>query len=99
MVAHLLHFKGKGGWVLGLPLAIAVVLFIFCDAMDISTKYNRPLCLIISSVIIWFVDKGPELLSHGKNGNKGLNTFMWIDMKFWAIVLALIGFVCLRFID
>lgn len=95
MLAHIIQHKGKGGWVLGAPLICGVVLFILSDAVGVDTPYIRPVCFFISAAIVWFVDDGHHLIQHGHSTNKRQNTFMWIDMKYWAIPLAIAGAIFL----
>jgi hypothetical protein len=91
VLTHLIYHKGKGLWVLAVPLVSGIVLFSICDIAGIDTRFARPFCFFLSAAIIWFVDAGHHLILYGKNSNKGKNTLYWIDMKYWAILLALAG--------
>jgi hypothetical protein len=64
------------------PLICGVILSVFCDATDISTQYVRPACFLITAVVLWFVNKGDDLILYGRNTTRGQNTVMWLDMKF-----------------
>jgi hypothetical protein len=97
MLGHFIHFKGKGGWVFGVPIICGVLLFTFCDVTGISNRYFRPICFIISAVILWYVDKGDNLIRYGQNITKRKNTVIFIEMKYWAILLALAGFFSLKY--
>ena len=98
VIAHLIHFKGRGNWVLATPLIAGIVLFMFCDIAEIDTGYVRPACLLISAVILWFADKGHHLILYGKSPNKGKNSMLWVDMKYWAIIMAVLAFVDLALV-
>ncbi|MFA6249259.1 MAG: hypothetical protein WC615_20120 [Mucilaginibacter sp.] len=99
MLAHLIYHKGKGRWVMAVPLICGIVLFSICDIAGVDTKFARPACFFLSAAIIWFVDAGHHLILYGKNSNKGQNTLYWIDMKYWAILLALAGAISLAAIN
>ncbi|TWR28357.1 hypothetical protein FPZ42_03840 [Mucilaginibacter achroorhodeus] len=98
MIAHFIQHRGKGHLVLAAPLIVGVILFVFTDAIGHGEKYVRPATFFISAAFVWFYDKGPLLLQLGRNVNRGQNTLMWIDMKFWAIPLAIAGAISLAVI-
>jgi hypothetical protein len=96
MLAHFIPHKGKGMLVPGLPLVTAVILFMIFDGFNLNDKYIAPLSFIISSFIIWFYDEGPALLREGiGNTAKSRHALFWIEIKYWAIVLGMIGCVLL----
>ncbi|MBL4675245.1 MAG: hypothetical protein JKY70_03420 [Mucilaginibacter sp.] len=99
MILHLIQRRGKGGWVLAIPLICGAILFILADAAGLGEKYARPATFFISAAIVWFFDKGHQLLHYGRNINKGQNTLMWIDMKFWAIPFAVAGAISLAVME
>jgi hypothetical protein len=84
---------------MAVPLICGIVLFSICDIAGVDTKFARPACFFLSAAIIWFVDAGHHLILYGKNSNKGQNTLYWIDMKYWAILLALAGAISLAAIN
>jgi len=100
MLAHLIQQKGKGGLVFTLPLLLAFSLFLIFDAIKFDDKYIGTISLLTSSVILFWLDYKREIINTGlihKIGKlqKGKNTFMWIDMRYWAIVLFVWGMVLL----
>lgn len=99
MVEHFIRFKGKGMWVFSVPLICSIVLFMYCDISGTDSRYVRPACLLISAVILWFVDKGHHLILYSKNTSRDVNSIMWIDVKYWAIALAIAGFIALYYAD
>lgn len=97
MLAHLIKYKGKGYLVLVLPLFTAFLLFLIFNGMALNDKYVGAISLLLSSFIIWFIDDGPEALRNGfkRQDTTGKNTFMWIEIKYWAIVLGIAGCISL----
>lgn len=89
MFAHLIHHKGKGGWVIAIPLIIAVILFIAFDICEISTSYIGTISLFFSAVVLWRLDHGHEWLHYRKEirPKRPINSLMWIEVKYWAIIL------------
>lgn len=96
MLAHFIPHKGKGFLVLGLPLICGIILFVLFDAMSLNERYILPASLLISSVIIWFYDGGPDIIRYGfVYARKSNNTLCWIEIKYWAIVLGIAGCILL----
>jgi hypothetical protein len=96
MLAHFIPHKGKGALVVGLPLIIAIILFLICDALRLNEQYIGPVSFLISSFFIWFFDGGPTVLREGFNNyEKSRHTFFWIEIKYWALVLGIVGCIWL----
>jgi|GEM_PF-2943327 len=100
MLAHLIQQKGKGGLIFALPLLIAFSLFLIFDGIKLDDKYIGAISLLTSSVILFWIDYKREIVNTGlihqiEKLQKGKNTFMWIDMRYWAIVLFVWGMVLL----
>lgn len=100
---HFIQVKGKGGWVLGVLLIISVLLFIIADALSWSDKYNGPLTLILSGMILFLIDSKHERIIEGDVVQrpvklpriKNRNTLMWIEVRYWGIMFAIVGLVWL----
>ena len=96
MLIHLIQHKGKGFLVFILPLIIGFVLFIIFDALNLNDEYVFPVALLLSAFSIWIYDKGPDVLREGfKNVEKSKHVLMWIEIKYWAIALGILGCVLL----
>jgi len=103
MLAHFIHYKGKGGWVIVMPLLIGVVLFIIADLLSINDRYNGPAALILSGVILFILDIKHKKTTEGEIIQrviklprvKNKNTFIWIEMRFWGMFLFAIGVIWL----
>lgn len=96
MLAHFIPRKGKGIMVILLPIVIGVILGIIFDAIKLKDQYILPAALILSAFIIWFYDDGPKIVRNGfKNYRTSNNTLFWIEIKYWAILLGIIGCVVL----
>lgn len=103
VIVHFIQVKGKGGWVLGVLLIISVLLFIIADALSWSDKYNGPLTLILSGMILFLIDSKHERIIEGDVVQrpvklpriKNRNTLMWIEVRYWGIMFAIVGLVWL----
>lgn len=96
MLAHFIPHKGKGGFVILLPLLIGIILYFIFDGFNLDEKYILPLSLLLSAFIIWFIDGGTAVIREGfSNYTKSKNTLFWIEIKYWGIVLGMIGCVVL----
>ncbi|MGZ3756387.1 MAG: hypothetical protein ACXVAY_07840 [Mucilaginibacter sp.] len=97
MVHHSIYIKGKGYWVFLVPIATACVLFTVCSVTGLNDKYVRPVTLLISSFILWFMDGGPAALKDGIDiqHQKGKNSRLWLEVKYWALLRGIIGCVLL----
>ena len=96
MLSHFIPRKGKGGLVLALPLIIGIVVFLIFDALQLNDRYVLSISLLLSSFIIWFFDDGPALLREGINKDKkGKHTLFWIEIKYWARALGILGCILL----
>jgi hypothetical protein len=100
MIAHLIQRKGRGGWVFIMPMLIAFILFVIFSVLEWDDKYIRDISLILSCFALLLLDTKPEIISEGviqKTGNrpKGIHQFMWIEMRYWAIALGVLGFILL----
>ncbi|RYZ96862.1 MAG: hypothetical protein EOP47_22950 [Sphingobacteriaceae bacterium] len=91
MLAHLIHYEGKGHLVITLPLVIAIVLFVAADAFNFNRRYIGSISLMLSSVILWVLDGGPDMLNYdpGVRAPRRKNALMWIPVKYWAIILGI----------
>jgi hypothetical protein len=96
MLAHFIPRTGKGFLVLLVPLLAGVTLAIFFDAFNLNDVYILPASLFISSFFIWFFDDGPALLREGiHNVQKSKHTLFWIEIKYWALAMGLLGCILL----
>lgn len=103
MLAHFIQRKGKGPWVVALPLLISVILFIVADGYSWNDKYIGAITLISSGIILFMLDNKREAIIEGDiimrtvklPRKKGLNTLMWIEVRYWAIMISAIGIVWL----
>jgi hypothetical protein len=102
MLAHLIHYERRGKWVFILPLLIAGLLFIVFDNLGIDTQYIRTSTFFLSAAILYYIGYERQIIiegvsekSHRKPTKK--DTFMWVHIRFWAMILALIGFISLWF--
>jgi len=96
MIGHLIRFKGKGFLVIVLPLVFGIILFLIFDGLSWNDEYVFPASLLLSAFTIWFYDGGPAILREGFGKTpKSRHTFMWIEIKYWALVLGLAGCVLL----
>src|SRR5258708_38896910 len=96
MIAHFIQHKGKGFLVIVLPLLIGFILFLIFDGLNWNDQYVFPISLLLSSFAIWFYDGGPALLREGIGKTpKSKHVLYWIEIKYWALVLGLIGCVLL----
>jgi hypothetical protein len=96
MLAHFIPRTGKGMIVLAIPLFTGIVLAILFDALNLNDLYILPVCLLLSSFIIWFYHGGPALLRDGfHNTPKSRHTLFWIEIKYWGLALGLLGCILL----
>src|ERR1051326_1947919 len=96
MLGHFIPSKGKGMLVLGLPLLAGFVLFLIFNALNLDDSYVLPIALLFSAFFIWFFDGGPALLKYGlSNSPKSNHTLFWIEIKYWALAIGLLGCVIL----
>lgn len=96
MLGHLIPRTGKGIFVLLIPLLTGFVLALIFDAKDLNDKYIMPIALMLSAAIIWFYDGGPKIVRDGfKNYERSNNTLFWIEIKYWAILMGIIGCIVL----
>ncbi|TSD66147.1 hypothetical protein FFF34_001735 [Inquilinus sp. KBS0705] len=95
--------KGKGGWVLGVPLIVAIILFIIADALSINDKYIGVVTLFTSAIILFMIDNKRATAAEGDiiqrtiklPRQKRINTLMWIEVRYWAMILAVAGVIAL----
>ncbi len=96
MLGHFIPHKGKGALVIVLPLLMGIVLFTIADISRLNENYIGSISFLSSSFIIWFYDDGPALLREGpRNVKKSRHTLFWIEIKYWALVMGIIGCVWL----
>lgn len=93
MLEHFIQRKGKGGWVVVMPMLIAAILFIVFSVAEWNDRYVGAASITISAFILWFLDNGPSIIHREGNykDKQGKNVFMWIDVKYWAIILGITG--------
>ena len=96
MVEHLIHFKGRGSFVFIFPLSIAFVLFVALELFNLTDRYIGAVSLLISAIIIFYIDYKREpvstgIIEHRGKLQKGVNLFMWIDMRYCALVQGTAG--------
>ena len=80
-----------------MPLLIAFILFLIFGELAWNEQYIGSISLLLSAIILWFVDNGPDLLTYSREIKrvKSKNALMWIEVKYWAIVLAIAGCIFL----
>lgn len=93
MLAHFIQRKGKGAWVVVMPMLIAAILFIVFSVAEWNDKYVGAASIIISAFVLWFLDNGSSILHReaGYEQKQGKNELMWIDVKYRAIILGIVG--------
>jgi len=102
MLAHLIHYERRGKWVFILPLLIAGLLFIVFDVLSINTEYIRTSTFFLSAAILYYMGHDRQIIIEGVSEKSyrirtKQDTFMWIHIRFWAMILTLIGFISLWF--
>ncbi|MCJ8209099.1 hypothetical protein MUY27_05225 [Mucilaginibacter sp. RS28] len=103
MLAHIIQHKGKGGWVIGMPLIIGFVLFVLTDALSINDKYNGAVTFLLSGVSLFVMDNKRVKVYEGAIVQrvvylpriKRQHTFMWVELRYCAILITLVGCVWL----
>lgn len=101
MLAHFIYHKGKGRYVLGIPLIVSVILFVFFDAMALDDKYIASITLLLSAIIVYLIDDKRPVFYEGDinqqrvKGPRGNNSLMFINMRYWAYILALGGIIAM----
>jgi uncharacterized membrane protein YgaE (UPF0421/DUF939 family) len=55
-LTRLIQHKGKGRWVLAMPMIVGVILATLYGELNFNGKYFTPIILILSSTIIWLID-------------------------------------------
>ncbi len=98
MLAHLIHHEGKGGWVFGLPLLIAFILFILFENLNLDTQYIRSVTLLSSSIILYYMDYDRVTIFEGVSEKRlrtpsKKNSLVWIPMRYWAVAIAILGVI------
>jgi len=103
MVEHLIHYKGKGRWVIGMPFLIGFILFVLTSVYEINDRYNGAILLILSGIILFIMDNKRVKVYEGEIVQRTImlprlkrqNTFMWIELKYCAVAMGLVGLVWL----
>jgi hypothetical protein len=96
MLAHFIRITGKGYLVFLLPVIIAFIGFILFGQFNWNDQFVLPISLLLSSFIIWFYDGGVALLREGFGKvPKSRHTLFFIEIKYWALILGIIGCVVL----
>ncbi|WP_311947625.1 hypothetical protein [Mucilaginibacter terrae] len=100
MLGHFIHFKGKGALVIVLPMLIAFVLFIIFNALNINDNCVAGTTLITSAIILFYLDYKRENVNTGLiqltgKIQSGKNTVLWIDMRYWAVLMGVGGMISL----
>jgi hypothetical protein len=99
MFAHFIHYKGKGGWVIGMPFLIGFILFVLTSVYGINDRYNGAILLILSGIILFMMDNKRVKVYEGEivqrtillPRGKRQNTFMWIELRYCAVAMCLVG--------
>lgn len=102
MIVHLIHWEGRGKWVFLLPILISVLLFIVFDILNFDTYYIRTTTLFISSAILYYIGYERETIIEGVSEKsyrilRKNDTFMWLHIRYWAIVLAIASTISFLF--
>jgi hypothetical protein len=103
MLLHLVHFKGKGFWVLIMPIISAIVMFQMADFLPINRNLIGALALIISGILLFLIDNRRTTVIEGDIIKKEIklprvknkNTMMWIEVRYWGLLMAVIGLIWL----
>jgi len=103
MFAHFVHYKGKGILVILLPMALAGILFSVGEAFSWNDKYIPGVAFLISGMILFYIGSWRKKVNEGTlvirtvklPREKGKDTFMWIELKYWGILVGLIGVIWL----
>jgi len=100
----LLHFiprKGKGPWLIVMPLILIAILYIVADSISLDERYIVPIALLLSGFILFTLDNRRATTIEGDlvtrivklPREKGKNTLIWIELRYWAILMGLTGFI------
>jgi hypothetical protein len=103
MLLHLVHFKGKGFWVLIVPMIFAIVMFQMADFLPINKDLIGAFALIISGILLFLIDNSRTTVIEGDIIKKEIklprvknkNTMMWIEVRYWGLLMAVIGLIWL----
>jgi len=103
MLAHFIQHKGKGLWVILLPLFLGILLATLADFLSYGSNYVGATAFLLSGLILFFIDNKRPTTTVGVIVQKVVklprvkrkNTLMWIEVRYWAILLAGIGVVWL----
>jgi hypothetical protein len=103
MLAHFIHYKGKGGWVIGMPLLIGFMLFVVTSVYAINDRYNGAILLTLSGIKLFMMDNRRIKVYEGEIVQRTItqpkvkrqNTFMWIELRYCAVAIGLAGVVWL----
>jgi hypothetical protein len=101
MLGHFIRYKGKGIWVIVLPLLICLTLAQLLDFFHFDDRYLGGVSFCTSGIILFFMDNGRKTVTEGMLVQKVVklprekrkNTLMWIEVRYWAIILFVIGVV------
>lgn len=103
MLAHLIQHKGKGGLIVGMPLIVGFVLFVLTDGLSVNDKYNGAVTLLLSGILLFMLDNKRIKVKEGEIVQRVItlprvkrqNTFMWIELRYLAVAMGLVGLVWL----
>lgn len=103
MLLHIVRFKGKGFWVLILPMLSAFILFQLAEFLPINTDLVGAIALIFSGTLLFFYDNKRPTIIEGDiikkkiklPREKNRNTMMWIEVRYWGLIMVVVGLIWL----
>ena len=84
-------------------MALAGILFSVGEAFSWNDKYIPGVAFLISGMILFYIGSWCKKVNEGTlvirtvklPREKGKDTFMWIELKYWGILVGLIGVIWL----
>lgn len=103
MLVHFIQRKGKGPWVVLMPVLIGFVLAEVADVTSFGTNYVGAVTFLLSGAILFMLDNKRQTVIEGEIIQKEIklprlkriNTLMWIEVRYWAMLMIAIGVVWL----
>ena len=103
MIAHFIQHKGKGIFVVLVPLLLGFAIAVVVDGFSLTDKYVGPITFFISGIILFLLDNKRQKITEGILIERTIrlprvkrkNTFMWIEVRYWGILISLIGIIWL----
>nr|WP_294790314.1 hypothetical protein [uncultured Mucilaginibacter sp.] len=101
MLLHLVKFKGKGFWVILLPMLSAFVLFQLAEFLPINRDFVGAIALTISGTLLFFYDNQRPTIVEGDiikkkiklPREKNRNSMMWIEVRYWGLLMVVVGLI------